>query len=158
MNSSCHGWHAKALPYNSKCAKCSQPTVLYFRYSVYLSSLTIMFFCHSSLQRRRQRQCASGEVMQPLLAMPGRLPSAPEVPGHASVRPKVLEVCRASHWGLWSADHPVPGTRGPGWRRRTERAPAGGSAAAASARPATTGSAASVQRTTGCYYCSSSQQ
>lgn len=54
----------------------------------------------STLQRRRERQCASGQVVQPLLAVPGWLPAVAALPGHAGVRQAVVEVRGTADGGL----------------------------------------------------------
>lgn len=62
-----------------------------------------MCFC-SPLQRRRQRQRAPRQVMQPVLAMSGRLPAPATLPGHAGVRQEVPEVRRAADGRLRRPD------------------------------------------------------
>lgn len=60
---------------------------------------------HSTLQRRRQRQRAARQVLQPLLAVPGWLPASPALSGHAGLRPSFPEVRGAAHRGLRRAHH-----------------------------------------------------
>ena len=54
----------------------------------------------STLQRWRERQRASGQVVQPLLAVPGWLPAVAALPGHAGVRQAVVEVRGTTDGGL----------------------------------------------------------
>lgn len=54
----------------------------------------------STLQRRRERQRAAGQVVQPLLAVPGRLPAVAALPGHVGVRQAVVEMRGAADGGL----------------------------------------------------------
>lgn len=53
--------------------------------------------CSSALQRRPQRERPSWQVLQQILAVPGRVPSPAEVPCHAGVRQTVAEMRRAPH-------------------------------------------------------------
>lgn len=52
------------------------------------------------MQRRRQRQRAPRQVVQPLLAVPGWLPATTALSSYASIRQAVAEVRGAADGGL----------------------------------------------------------
>ncbi len=45
----------------------------------------------SAVQGRRERQRAPGQVVQPLLVVPGRLPPSPALPRHPRLRPRQVK-------------------------------------------------------------------
>lgn len=75
-------------------------------------------FPSSALQRRGQRQRALGQVVQQVLAVPGRLPPPAALPRDARLRQAIAEVRGATDGGLRRTDDAVaPPARGGG---RTE--------------------------------------
>lgn len=70
------------------------------------------------MQRRTQRQRPIGQVLQQILAMPGRLPAPPALSRHVGLRQTFPEMRGAPHRGLRRAQHPTPTpTAGRGQRR-----------------------------------------
>lgn len=106
-----------------------------------------MSVCDSSVQRRRERKRAPGQVLQPLLAVSRRVSTAAEMSSDAGVRPEVAEVRGPADRGLRRA-HDAAEPRGRP-ARRTERAgtrggePSAGRSAAASRRTADSASSSS---------------
>lgn len=62
----------------------------------------------SSVQRRSQRKCGSGQVLQPLLAVPRRISTFAALPCDAGVRQTIPALRCPTHRRLRHSHHPDP--------------------------------------------------